>query len=254
MLFELIIMKRLIVMFSIFILMLNAVPHTPVASSNELLVVYDILNDQNATVTWWGDEQLKYNFSSEDDLKVKIHDMSDPNTLLDLEIGNLTVYNVTDNLASTNLALGYWKIPAELGFVANSTWNATKQQVSNLNLTVNSYAEYVSDDYFGVSLSVVRIEIQDFYQTSTFVYHKADGLLLSANTTVLGYTLEMKIKSINDKTDYYSNEVTNNPTSSGTSSQTTPKPSITTTNKQALFPVFSLLVLLVPIYRRKLFS
>ncbi len=178
-----------------------------------LTVIYDIENDQSEAVTWYDNgTSTKYIYSSSDTLNLTIYNIENPDSQLDIAIGNLTVENVKDSTASSNLVLGYWKIGGELGFIANLSWQETKTKLEGLENVTTSFRENTRSDFLGVSIDVVEIALNDSFQRTSLIYRKSDGLLLSSNTTSFGFTLNFTIHGLIEggvlKTVLTSNETT----------------------------------------------
>lgn len=177
-------------------------------------VVYDVHNDQNATVTWYDENfnPIHYEFSENDNLTVNIHNLNDSDTLLDISIGNLSLTDVPDTIAESNLILSYWKLGQNLGFVANvSNWDIIEEAVANLTINVHTFEMIQTSEFFGISLSIVEIVFNDGVQSTILKYEKETGLLMAVDTGAFGFSLSFSVSEINGSTTFFGEPQTTNP-------------------------------------------
>ncbi len=212
-------MKLTKLYFTLVFLVIIAGLQMPASAQNSTPVVveYDVLNNQNATVTWYDENfnPIHYQFSEDDNLTVSIYDLNNSETNIDITLGNLTLTNIPDSVASNNLILSYWKLGYSLGFVANaSNWENIKIGVENLTMSVHTFTEKSTTDFFGVTLSIIEIVFEDGVQATTLVYEKETGLLLSAETGAFGFTLKFRINTINGGTTFFGEPKTSTTSSS----------------------------------------
>ncbi len=167
----------------------GAIPATAVEVS------YKVLNSQTNPATWYEpNNSVKYTFTKNTLMNVTLFNPSQSFTNVTIQLGNLTK-TADDAEANSALVLGYWKIGKELGFIANQTWDVTKQLISGLNSTVHSYEE-TTQSILGKPYTVVKIHIEDKFQNTQLTYQKNSGVLVYANTSSFGFWLNFEIFSI----------------------------------------------------------
>lgn len=180
-------------------------PNTSLASISKLQVQYLVKSTDNQTNTWYNEtyHSFHYKVIKNSEVNVTIDNISNFNSNLTIEIGNLTRTNINDSEADFNLGFGYYKMPYSFGFVANTSWNILESNLKSY-VSKSSFANENSK-FLGGSTNVVSIQFQDgTAQNTTLIYNKENGLLLYAKSEIFGFLLELTILSVNNNTLYYS--------------------------------------------------
>ncbi len=175
------------------------------AEQNNTVIQYVVTKSNNATYSWWDSASMKsyhYSVAINSTVSVSIYNMSDSNTAIDINIGNLTMNNINDSDAESALALGYWQIPYRFGFLANTSWDKLQTDLSDIK-DIDAGISSGKGDYLGNNLDIKIVKLKDQYQNTTLIYNAKDGVLLYAYSEVFGFLLELNIFSINQNTTYY---------------------------------------------------
>lgn len=175
------------------------------AETTPITLKYIVEESNNATNIWWDPISMStvpYNVEQNSTITVDVVDKNDFNSTMDITIGNITREGITDNEAESALAFGYWELQGLFGFMANTSWDVVISEFNALNLTHQNAIE-TEGNFLGVIVDIVEFTFKDDFQTTTLVYDKLDGILLSASSEVLGFQLGIGIISINDDTEYF---------------------------------------------------
>ena len=212
-------------------------------------VVYHVENsNETANLLWFTSdftESFTYNIPIDSEIQVTFLDRESDNPFIDISVGNLTRQGILDEEAENNLALGYWKVSV-FGFAAVTDWNVVNTQlqqagfVENQNYTLRYTTFFLTG--INASIDAVNITFNDLFQSTSLVYSRVDGTLLSARTGFGNYYLQfsaIKISMIKATSSLPPTE-TFTPTTTGsintfsTNSTTNPTSSEPTTAKANL--------------------
>ncbi len=172
--------------------------------------------NETASYYWWDsttNRLIKYIVPLNSLFNVSfITDGNPPNVgnepLLDLEIGNLTMSNITDVSVESNLALGYWTV-SQNGLITNTNITLLKEKFDSLLPNTTSYSlDELVLSYLGGNIAVIILSIQDAFQKTNLIYDKSTGLILSANVTAGNFILDFTIYSINRNCYFYASSTT----------------------------------------------
>ncbi|MCE7737286.1 MAG: hypothetical protein GPJ54_20525 [Candidatus Heimdallarchaeota archaeon] len=171
----------------------------------EVDIIYEVTFSNNANNWWWdysSSQSTPYHVETGTKLNLTISDVSDPQSLMNLSIGNATFLDFPDWEGEEALGMGYYKVPASFGFVANTSWTETKFAMDQSNLeSFNFTLPHL--DYLGGVVDSVVFEFKDVSQTTTLIYDQSSGILLESTSKVFGFDLSFRIYSINGDQEFH---------------------------------------------------
>ncbi|MHA2029317.1 MAG: hypothetical protein ACW99A_09905 [Candidatus Kariarchaeaceae archaeon] len=180
----------------------------------EASIVYDIIESNNATNTWYdsvSNISRLYHVENGTQMNITISNVEDPQSDISFAIGSLTIVNVPDADAEEVFSFGYYQIPATFGFVANTSWTATKFEMDKIDFYDLNFT-FPHLQYLGGEVDTTLIEFKDTFQTSRLIYDETTGILLEAHSVVLGFQLSILINSINGDPNFHQVSTTSNST------------------------------------------
>ena len=150
--------------------------------------VSDDWMDWNLIGEWYAEISDEVSFSVTDSLEKD----SKKYLIGNLDIGNLSIttndYDIGFNLAfSANLWYG-GLISLEEDWSSLASQNPFNEE--NASIQVN-----YKTNILGLEVNTIRIAYNDSIQSTVLLYEKSTGILISANTTVLSFSLELHLTS-----------------------------------------------------------
>jgi hypothetical protein len=215
-------------------------------------VIYQVQETVNQTISWSNldfTEFYPYHIKNDSRVNITIVDTTHP-IAIDIAIGNLSRIDISDNEAENALAIGYWTLPNNFGFFANTSWDDVKDEFDDLEISSSSFQQNLKDEYLGRSIDVVVIGLDDGFQVTTLVYEKTGGLLLYARSSFTGYLLQLKIESINGDNLYFTNITNESVESDFTNTTTESVESDITTESAHISFVFPLVVIAISMFSK----
>lgn len=200
----------------LFILLISnsTIAHEAHTIEGKVEIMYEVTFSNNADNFWWdySTAQLTpYHIENGSKLNLTISDVSDPQSSMDLSIGNATFLGFPDWEGEEALAIGYWKVPSSFGFVANTSWTDTKFAMDQGDLESFNFT-FPHLDYLGGVVDSVVFEFQDVSQTTRLIYDQATGILLESVSKVFGFNLSFRIYSINGDQEFHKSTVSSSST------------------------------------------
>lgn len=191
----------------LFILLISSstVAHEAHTIEGKVEIVYEVTFSNNENNFWfdYSTSQLStYHIENGTKLNLTISDVSDPQSSMDLSIGNVTFLDFPDWEGEEALAIGYWKVPASFGFVANTSWTNTKFVMDQSDLKSFNFT-FPHLNYLGGVIDSVVFEFQDSSQTTRLIYDQSSGILLESVSKVFGFDLSFKINSLNGDKEFH---------------------------------------------------
>lgn len=183
----------------------SSIAHETHTIEGEVNVIYNVTFSNNAT-NYWYDYSTglapTFHVNNETQLTLTIANVSDTQSEMDLSIGNATFLDSPDWEVEEALAIGFYKVPATFGFVANNSWTTTKFAMDQLMLDSFNFS-LPHLQYLGGEVDSVVFEFQGDSQITRLIYDQSSGILLEAASTIFGYNLEFKIHSINGDQNFH---------------------------------------------------
>lgn len=193
---------RNLTLFSIFFIILlgfGSGNTTADYTENEIDIRYNVTN-ANEFITWYPfDGSGAFNLSFVDSLQVKVDDYSSLNSELNVSTDSAN-FTTSDIEADSALAFGYWNVTYDTGFVASTNWTNAEAEFSQNGL-LNDFVMTGSEQIVTIndgnySLSTISLYFTDGFQTTSLTYLEYSGLLVYANSSFLGYYLEIELNNI----------------------------------------------------------
>lgn len=174
---------------------------------NNVMIKYKVNNSNNATNRWYNpmnySEFYSYHILNQSFIEVNVINWEDPLSIINISIGNISRENISDNEAAEMLAFGYWTLPSQFGFIANTSWDLVAEDFNRINFNNSSFQSNLKYDYLGKNIDIVKFAFKDDIQETILIYEKENGLLLFARSTVFNFLLEIEIHSINNDESYF---------------------------------------------------
>ncbi len=205
-----------IVFIFLFILLISTstIAHEANTIEGKVEITYEVTFSNNADNFWWDystTQLTPYHVENGSKLNLTISDVSDPQSSMDLSIGNVTFLGFPDWEGEEALAIGYWKVPVSFGFVANTSWTDTKFAMDQSDLqSFNFTLPHLN--YLGGAVDSVLFEFQDLSQTTRLIYDQSSGILLESTSKVFGFNLSFRIYSINGDQEFHKSTLSSSST------------------------------------------
>ena len=163
---------------------------------------YDVTSTNNGTDYWYSyvtSTLYTYVVDNNSQLVVDVKDMSNTNSLVNVQIGNLTITDVPDSEAAENLILGYFGLPDAFGFLTSTDWEKAQNDLAlqenvTSDVTVSTTARYHLQTE---NLRTANITITAGAQQTFLVYDATSGYLLEASSSFFGFFLNFKLGTYN---------------------------------------------------------
>jgi len=161
------------------------------------VVKYEVnATNETAVSTWFNPDytqQFHYQITNNSQIEAELANPESSTTSMNFTIGNLTRIGISDVEVQGNLFLGHYQMPSQFGIIANTSWEAVKQEFNQLDLN-DSVFDTSAHYQFGVAnFEAVNISFVAGMQHTELVYNLDSGLLYYANLTFGNFHLEFGI-------------------------------------------------------------
>lgn len=180
------------------------VSSTSAQTEYDIELTYIVTESNNNTIAWYVPpmyiESFNYHIESGSEIDVGIYDAENNNTLIDIEVGNLTRTGIPDSEPEETMILGHYLAPAVFGFMAYNDWNEVSSILSELTVETVEFERSVTYELDGEEKDAVSIWIEGGGQNTTLLYDETKGFLIKATTSFGNYGLAISLREVTDNT------------------------------------------------------